>query len=282
MSLISNIEKGFFLKLFIRSGYVLNFSTNDFDTFTMESIGVPLCTRYQMSKGRSLTAYVNEASDMESIKIFSDLLEYYEAYYPNEIDCNESIYYNQESMQKAKEYQGLHAKCRQVIERVSVTALPIGSVGEKLKERFSSEYLTAHIDLMIKMQTENPTEAIGKAKELIESCCKTILEECQSSYDKHWTVSQLVKETMKKLCISAEGIDTNTSEGKTIKAIMGNLQGVAGGIAELRNAYGSGHGKSASYKGLSVRHAKLAIGSSITLVDYLWDTFEWRRQTGRL
>ena len=26
------------------------------------------------------------------------------------------------------------------------------------------------------MQSENPTEAIGKSKELIESCCKTILE----------------------------------------------------------------------------------------------------------
>lgn len=38
--------------------------------------------------------------------------------------------------------------------------------------------------------------------------------------------------------------------------------------------YGSGHGKPASYKGLEERHAKLAVGSSITLVEFLWCTHE--------
>ncbi|POO88177.1 hypothetical protein C1H57_25205, partial [Clostridium sp. 2-1] len=45
-----------FLKLFNRGGYVLNFSTNDFDVFTMSSVGVPLCEHYKESKGKSLTA----------------------------------------------------------------------------------------------------------------------------------------------------------------------------------------------------------------------------------
>ncbi|MDR1358549.1 MAG: abortive infection family protein [Coriobacteriales bacterium] len=53
-------------------------------------------------------------------------------------------------------------------------------------------------------------------------------------------------------------------------------------IAELRNLYGSGHGKSASYKGLTTLHAKLAVGSNITLVNYLWDTYECRKQSGRI
>ena len=45
-------------------------------------------------------------------------------------------------------------------------------------------------------------------------------------------------------------------------------------MMELRNKYGSGHGKSSSYKGLQERHAKLAIGASITLVNFLWDSNE--------
>ena len=60
---MDGIEKGGFLKLFNRGGYVLDFSTNDFDTFTMESIGIPLCQHYQMSKGKSLVAYCSEASE---------------------------------------------------------------------------------------------------------------------------------------------------------------------------------------------------------------------------
>ena len=48
----------------------------------------------------------------------------------------------------------------------------------------------------------------------------------------------------------------------------------AQGVAELRNMYGSGHGKSYSYQGLEPRHAQLAVGSSITLVRFMWDTYK--------
>ncbi|WP_211367464.1 abortive infection family protein [Sporomusa termitida] len=61
-----------------------------------------------------------------------------------------------------------------------------------------------------------------------------------------------------------------------MKAILGNLRAIATNLAALRNPYGSGHGKSATYKGLEERHAKLAVGSSITFVNFLWDTHERR------
>lgn len=40
--MLTNIEMGKFAKLFIDGGYVLNFTTADFDAFTMASTGVPL------------------------------------------------------------------------------------------------------------------------------------------------------------------------------------------------------------------------------------------------
>ena len=46
---------------------------------------------------------------------------------------------------------------------------------------------------------------------------------------------------------------------------LGNLIAIAEGMTTLRNSYGSGHGRAASYK---ERHAKLAVGSSITLVEF--------------
>ena len=45
-------------------------------------------------------------------------------------------------------------------------------------------------------------------------------------------------------------------------------------MAELRNSYGSGHGKDAKFKGLSPRHARLAVGAGVTAVHFLWETFE--------
>jgi hypothetical protein len=63
---------------------------------------------------------------------------------------------------------------------------------------------------------------------------------------------------------------------------LGNLRGITSGLAELRNPYGSGHGKSANYKGLSERHAKLAIGCSATLVNFIWDCYEFQQNKNDL
>jgi len=275
---ITTIEKNNFVRLFNRGGYVLDFSTEYFDMFTLDSIGLALCNHYGMSKGKSLTAYINEANESNVIKILSDLLKYYESHYQQEIeyvDGNKNYY---SSYIKIKEYQSLYKKCRATIDRIESNTTTFINAGSDLKDKFSSGYISAQIDIMLKMQNENPTEAIGKSKELIESCCKTIIENSKNNTDDHWDVNKLVKETMKLLNISTENISENTNESKTIKAILGNLHGIAINVAGLRNAYGSGHGKSASYKGLTVRHAKLAVGSSITLVNYLWDTYEWRKQ----
>jgi len=40
MDLLKPTEKGAFLNLFNRSGYVLDFSTQAFDLFTLESVGI--------------------------------------------------------------------------------------------------------------------------------------------------------------------------------------------------------------------------------------------------
>ena len=61
---------------------------------------------------------------------------------------------------------------------------------------------------------------------------------------------------------------------ENIKAVLGNLRGISTKLAEIRNPYGSGHGKSASFTGVETRHAKLAVGCSITFVTFLWDTYE--------
>ncbi|MFJ8090719.1 hypothetical protein ACIQ7N_21305 [Lysinibacillus sp. NPDC095746] len=41
-----------------------------------------------------------------------------------------------------------------------------------MKVKFLSPYLSVQIDLMLKMQSENPTEAIEKAKEWLRAVIK--------------------------------------------------------------------------------------------------------------
>lgn len=273
MNTLTQIEKGVFLKLFIRNGYVLDFSTNDFDVFTFESVGVALCEEYQMSKGKSLTAFVSQSSDEKNIKLFKDLLKYYEENYEQEYkkDADEE-FINYPYYKEA--YSKLFEKCKSIIARVSNISTPLASNAEQLQEKFSSEYLSKQIDLMLKMQTENPTEAIGKAKELIESCCKTILDNRQVKWDKNWDMGKLTGETLTLLNLTPKQIPDSDPVAENIKAVLGNLRGITSKLAEIRNPYGSGHGKSATFTGLETRHAKLAVGCSITFVTFLWDTYE--------
>lgn len=274
MATLTQIEKGTFLKLFNRGGYVLDFSTNDFDVFTLESVGVALCAKYGLSKGKSLTEYITkDADEKEVIKLLKDLLDYYKENYEEEYmyNADEDVFgyshYN-------AEYAKLYKKCKTYIERVSNTTTPLSVNAEQLQEKFSSDYLSKQIELMLKMQTENPTEAIGKAKELIESCCKTILESKKVKWDKNWDMSKLTGETLKLLNLTPQNIPASDPVSENIKAVLGNLRGITTKLAEIRNPYGSGHGKSASFTGLETRHAKLAVGCSITFVTFLWDTYE--------
>lgn len=265
MRALSQIEKGLFMKLFNRSGYVLNFSTNDFDVFTLGSVGVALCEKYKQSKGKSLMTYIGEASDEDIIKLLKDLFDYYESNYEYEIE-------------NTSEFSRTYNRCKEIIESIMYNTNPHMSNAKILKQKFSSEYLSSQIDLMLKMQTENPTEAIGKAKELIESCCKTILDDKSVAWDKNWDVGQLTGETMKLLKLMPRDIPDTAPAATEMKAILGNLRTIATNLAALRNPYGSGHGKSATYRGLEERHAKLAVGSSITLVGFIWDTHERRNE----
>lgn len=276
MAVFSQSEKGIFLKLFNRSGYVLDFSTNDFDIFTTESIGVPLCQRYQMSKGKSLMAFIYSASDYDCVKLLKDLLEYYELHYESEYMSDEDEF---EYSRYNAQYARLYMKCREYMERVTNRFTPLATTAADLQEKFSSEYLTKHIDLMFRMQTENPTDAIGKAKELIESCCKTILDELKITWDKNWDMSKLTGETLKHLNLTPQSVSTTDPIDENIKAVLGNLRGITSKLAEIRNSYGSGHGKTAIFTGLEERHAKLAVGCSITFVTFLWDTYEGRNHS---
>lgn len=251
----------------------MDFSTNDFDVFTMGSVGAALCDKYKMSKGKSLSAYVNEASEEDVIKLLKDLLDYYEENYEKEYmqETDEETYgyfgYN-------AEYARLYNKCRAYMDRVLNVTTPLATNATELQEKFSSDYLSKQIELMLRMQNENPTDAIGKAKELIESCCKTILDNKGVAWNKNWDMSKLTGETLKLLNLTPKNIPDSDPVSENIKAVLGNLRGITTKLAEIRNPYGSGHGKSASFTGLEIRHAKLAVGCSITFVTFLWDTYE--------
>jgi hypothetical protein len=148
---------------------------------------------------------------------------------------------------------------------------------ENIRKILNAEYVTQQINLMETSIEISPHIAIGLAKELIETCCKSIFEERKIKYEKTWDLPKLMKETTKLLKLTPEDISDEVKAAKSIKQILGSLSSVVQGIGEIRNEYGSGHGKDGKFKGLQPRHAKLAVGAASTLAIYLLETHELRK-----
>ena len=144
---------------------------------------------------------------------------------------------------------------------------------EVLKQAFTSDYLRTQIDQMQKSVENNPADAIGKAKELVESCCKTILEEENVTIDEGWETPRLLNETMAIIDILPSGLQNEIVED-AVKKLLGNLSQMPFQIATIRNKMGTGHGRADSFTGLEPRHAKLVVGSASTLCWFLWESYQ--------
>lgn len=147
----------------------------------------------------------------------------------------------------------------------------------EIEDYLSFEYINNQTNLMDVAIENNPELAIGISKELIETICLTILNERNIEIDKDLDLLQLFKFTTKHLNLRPEGIQNDVKAAKSIKTILGSLTAVVQGIGELRNQYGSGHGKRANFRGLTSRHAKLSVGSATTLAVFLIETHRQRQ-----
>lgn len=118
----------------------------------------------------------------------------------------------------------------------------------------------------------DPSLAIGTAKELIETCCKTILTERGVEYSSKALISDLTKLLTRELSLVPEGIPDSSKGVDTIRLLMRNLPQLTQYLDELRNLYGSGHGRDGKRRGLQPRHARLAVGSAAVFVDFIVET----------
>lgn len=137
-------------------------------------------------------------------------------------------------------------------------------------------YLTQQITRMEAAVLNDPALAIGTAKELVETCCKTILVARGVDFGRSAELPELLKLTVKTLALAPDNIPDKAKAADTIKRLLSNLGTITQGIAELRNQYGTGHGKAAGSKGLGPRHAKLAVGAASTLAVFLAETHNER------
>lgn len=129
-----------------------------------------------------------------------------------------------------------------------------------IREYLTTDYVSINISRMNEAISTDSNLAIGTAKELIETVCKSILNQRGVKLDKDWTVSRLLKETTNVLEFLPKKIIDPRKAESSIKQILGGIGSIIQGITELRNSYGTGHGKDPDFVGLESQYAKLIVG----------------------
>lgn len=116
--------------------------------------------------------------------------------------------------------------------------------------------------------------AIGTAKDLVESCCKSILEKRSVTVPKNANLQKLSKLVATELKLVPQGISDEAKGAETIRLLLSNLSSITHYTAELRGLYGSGHGRDGKHRGLEPRHARLAVGAAVTFIDFVTSTYK--------
>lgn len=191
--------------------------------------------------------------------LIESLLDYYEQL------PKDSIYRDSKKDKQA-------SKLRVDLSKVLSNYITPESIMADTVKYFDDEYISEEIKSMQKSIKKSPNDAIDKAKNLVESCFKFILDECGISYSNSDDLGDLQRKVFTRL-----NIDANTNNAaranENVKKILNSLNQIIKGIAEIRNQYGNGHGRSGGTAQLSPRYAGLIVSSSVAVVSFVWGTY---------
>ncbi len=134
------------------------------------------------------------------------------------------------------------------------------AVKAEIKKYLDTSYVNSKITIMNDAVYKDTDIAIGTAKELLETTCKSILKQRGLTVNSDLTLPQLLKETTAILDFRPKEAKDPEKAEKSIRQMLGGIASIVHGAAELRNGYGSGHGKDADFKGLETKYAKLFVG----------------------
>ena len=243
------------------SGYVLNFSDRTFGDFVHEAVDIEIHDDKYTVQGSSKAKKLRGFWDIESDYLVGRLLNAFIEY------AEETAYETTEEDKKKADL------CRAIASRLLAGGPSLDDLKQKA-QAIDANHLAEQIRRMEDSVETDPTLAIGTAKELIETCCKTILAERGQEISGTPDIPTLTKATLKELSLVPEGVPNAARGADVIKRLLSNLSTVGHGLAELRGLYGTGHGQHGSTSGLTSRHAKLAVGTASTLAIFLFETHE--------
>jgi hypothetical protein len=155
---------------------------------------------------------------------------------------------------------GLHAELYESAETVSLEHVQAAARALDILE------LNKHAARIRKGIRDDPEQAIGSAKELLETVLKAVLRYEAATGDEK--IPQLLKRAQRELDLDPKSVGDDTPGRDTIRRTLSSLGQIVVGVAEVRNLYGTGHGRHQSRE-LQIAHARLVVNAAVTLATFL-------------
>lgn len=263
MSSLTGIERGKFERLLcMGTGYVSTFSDSTFETFFANfdiDIHSDKYTGTGTSKAKKLRQFWKLESDHLVGTTITALVKHVEDN-PHPFDPISE-----------DDKTALIRDCKAIASRLTAGKVDLGHL-KKATACFDAKHLAEQIHRIERSIESDPALAIGSAKELIETCCKTILAERGKPVSGTPDIPTLTKHTLRELKLVPEDIHEATRGADVLRRLLQSLGTIGNNLAELRGLYGTGHGKHGEFEGLSPHHARLAVGCAAALVTFLFET----------
>ena len=157
---------------------------------------------------------------------------------------------------------------------------PAVAVGVKELATTLGDYVSRQVTRMEVSIADDPDLAIGTAQDFVETICKTILEERGIDISKADDGPALVRMTVKNLPVVPNGIEDPARWKDVARQLVNNLSSIGRNLAELRNAFGTGHGRAAGHMGLDTHHARLAVHTATAVGVFLYEIHEGNPVSG--
>lgn len=142
------------------------------------------------------------------------------------------------------------------------------SISDALK-LLDAGYVDEVWDKALARKASDPEGAITAARTLLESVCKSIMDEMDVSYDDSDDLPKLYHRTAEVLNLAPS---QHTEE--LFSKILGNCQSVVGTLGAIRNSHSDAHGDGKAYYKPAPRHAELAVNLAGSMAMFLVRTWE--------
>lgn len=198
-------------------------------------------------------------------------------------DRNEALKLVQQFNDQLRQDGWVLVEEEKIAGRPRYLAKPVGMAGGRSVSRARSVadaldagWMQKEIERLENAVDRDPALAIGTAKDLVESCCKSILTKRNVTFTTSAGLPDLTKLLAKELKLVPEGVSEQARGADAVKQVLRNLSAITHNLAELRGLYGSGHGRDGQHRGLEPRHARLAVASAVAFIDFVTETHHRR------